>query len=216
MAATRESLERKTRSIERLKSEAVPVLDSLPAIESESESTRRASEEVARRAIALCIVAIKGEGVDEAFLKNQLDQFGSLLDFTPEELAFIQNAKPSQQDLVEFSWRYECYWVMLWALGFVGKLGRPDQQCEVRHGHSFLKSRGREGFIKDANLRPQAEILDEADLIYRYHWATVDARINGRETPVGLHRGIVMERHYALNWLIGYCDQEWDEVSTDT
>ncbi|MFN5229343.1 MAG: DUF4272 domain-containing protein [Planctomycetota bacterium] len=23
-------------------------------------------------------------------------------------------------------------------------------------------------------------------------------------------------RHYALNWLIRYMDQEWDDVSTDT
>ena len=27
---------------------------------------------------------------------------------------------------------------------------------------------------------------------------------------------VVYERHYALNWLIGYCDQSWDEVTTDT
>jgi hypothetical protein len=24
------------------------------------------------------------------------------------------------------------------------------------------------------------------------------------------------ERHYALNWLIGYLEQAWDDVSTDT
>jgi hypothetical protein len=34
--------------------------------------------------------------------------------------------------------------------------------------------------------------------------------------PAGLHPGVLYERHYALNWLIGYCDQEWDEVTTDT
>ncbi|MDR2636809.1 MAG: DUF4272 domain-containing protein [Zoogloeaceae bacterium] len=28
--------------------------------------------------------------------------------------------------------------------------------------------------------------------------------------------GVTMERHYALNWLIGYMDQEWDDISTDT
>ena len=30
------------------------------------------------------------------------------------------------------------------------------------------------------------------------------------------YSGVVMERHYALNWLIGYSDQEWDDVTTDT
>ena len=28
--------------------------------------------------------------------------------------------------------------------------------------------------------------------------------------------GVVQERHYALNWLIGYCGQDWDNITTDT
>jgi hypothetical protein len=27
---------------------------------------------------------------------------------------------------------------------------------------------------------------------------------------------VVYERHYALNWLTGYMDQDWDDISTDT
>ena len=27
---------------------------------------------------------------------------------------------------------------------------------------------------------------------------------------------VVIERHHALNWLIGYENQQWDDVSTDT
>jgi len=27
---------------------------------------------------------------------------------------------------------------------------------------------------------------------------------------------VTLERHYALNWLIGYMEQEWDDISTDT
>jgi hypothetical protein len=60
------------------------------------------------------------------------------------------------------------------------------------------------------------QILDQADLIYRYHWAVVDARVKGKQPPAGLDPGIVYERHYALNWLIRYSDQEWDDISTDT
>nr|WP_246762835.1 DUF4272 domain-containing protein [Rhizobium sp. NZLR1] len=29
-------------------------------------------------------------------------------------------------------------------------------------------------------------------------------------------QGAVYARHYALNWLIGYMDQDWDDISTDT
>lgn len=49
-----------------------------------------------------------------------------------------------------------------------------------------------------------------------YHGAVVDARVNDRAAPAGLEPGVTMERHHALNWLIGYMDQAWDEVSTDT
>ena len=53
------------------------------------------------------------------------------------------------------------------------------------------------------------------DRIYRYHWAVRDARIRG-ESVDGLDAGVVVERHYALNWLIGYLDQAWDDITTDT
>lgn len=40
--------------------------------------------------------------------------------------------------------------------------------------------------------------------------------MNGRDAPAGLEKGVVKERHYALNWLVGYMDQAWDDVTTDT
>jgi hypothetical protein len=48
------------------------------------------------------------------------------------------------------------------------------------------------------------------------HWACVDARIKGQEVAGGIHPGIVYERHYCLNWLTRYQDQEWDDVQTNT
>ena len=52
--------------------------------------------------------------------------------------------------------------------------------------------------------------------IYLIHWAVRDARLNGRPVPNNYHPGVVLERHHALNWLIGYCGQDWDDISTDT
>lgn len=79
-----------------------------------------------------------------------------------------------------------------------------------------LRDLGTEGLRKKARLRPQADILDACDLIYRYHWAVVDARLKNAPAPAGLDSGVVYERHYALNWLVGYMDQDWDDISTDT
>lgn len=72
--------------------------------------------------------------------------------------------------------------------------------------------------MKTVNLRSIDEILDEADLIYRYHWACVDARIHRKNVPADLDSGVVFERHWGLNWLIGKGtdDGNWDCVSTNT
>ena len=52
-------------------------------------------------------------------------------------------------------------------------------------------------------------------LYYRFNWACVDERINGREIE-GINPGIVYEKQYALNWLINYMDQDRDYVTCDT
>ena len=211
-----EAQARKDRSIAILKAEKVPFIEHLPLIETEAESTRRTTEQVATRAMALCIVAVKGEGLEQEIIDKLIEEYKLASAFTPKETEFINNPNATQHERVQFAWRYECYWVMLWALGYIDELERPDKICDVKLAVSFLRENGRDGFLEKANLRSQGEILDAADLIYRYHWAVVDARVNNRDAPAGLDGGIVMERHYALNWLMGYMDQEWDDISTDT
>lgn len=214
--STDEALARKARSIAILKAENVPILGSLPVIESEAASTRRSKEEVVRRTIALAIVAVKGETNDHELGQNLIKQFDADAFFSPDERAFMDNPEPSEEDRVNFSWRYEGVHVMLWALGIFPELGRPDKICDVPKIAETLRELGTDGLMQKASLRPQADILDAADLIYRYDWAVVDARLNGKPAPAGLEMGVVIERHYALNWLIGYQDQAWDDISTDT
>ena len=79
-----------------------------------------------------------------------------------------------------------------------------------------MKGRSSQQFVDQARLRPAAQILDQAHRIYRYHWAVRDAELESRPVPAGLNPGVTMERHQALNWLIGYLGQDWDNVSADT
>jgi hypothetical protein len=211
-----EARARKARSIAILKKEGVPFLQELPLLETEAEAKRRTTEEVALRAIALCIVALKGEGLENEEIDKLVKKYAITDAFSSKERRFIEARGPSKHDRIQFAWRYECYWVMLWALGFVDELSRPDKICDVPRAVSLLRDLGRESFLKRAKLRPARELLDAADLVYRYDWAITDARIKNQAPPAGLDPGVVMERHYALNWLIGYADQEWDDVTTDT
>ena len=75
----------------------------------------------------------------------------------------------------------------------------------------------RRKLLTAARLRPRKELLEQADLIYRLHWACVDARVMGMPAPQGLEEGVVMERHRALFWLAG-CDNmcPWDDVDLST
>ena len=46
------------------------------------------------------------------------------------------------------------------------------------------EDKGPKKLREEAKLRSAKELLDEADLIYRYDWSCVDARINGAPPPV--------------------------------
>jgi hypothetical protein len=207
---------RKHRSEEILRREGVPFIDHLPFIESEAEVTLRSVEEAANRALTLCLVALKGEGLAQERVDQVLRFFGAEPHLSPQERAFVQNTTDYEKDRPTFSWRYEGLWVLLWALGFIDELGRPDRLCDVPRSVGIPIELGRKQFIERAGLRSVAEILDVTDLTFRYHWATTEARLHGHLPTANLDPGVVYERHYALNWLIRHMDDEWDDVRTDT
>jgi len=213
---SKEAIERKERSVERIKKEGVPTIEHLPVIEDSTEAKKRTTEEIARRTIAIVFAAVTGEGLDQATVESLVKKYGAEKFFSPEEIAFIKVASPTQPHRIKFSWRYECAWVLLWSLGYVDTLTKPEGTCDVPKLVTILRDRDTAQFIKDAKLRPFNQILDQSDLIYRYHWATTNARIKNQPAPAKLEGGVVQERHYVLNWLIGYMDEEWDDISTDT
>lgn len=211
-----EQLARKQRSEKRLAAEGVPLNKFLPPIESEAEAKRRTAEEIARRAMVLLVVAMNGATPDKTIADKIIADYGLSSHLTPKERAFLVTAEPSKQDRVKFSWRFEAACALFWSLGYVERLDKPTQPCDPADLIKIMKPRSAEQLIADAKLRPLSEILDQADLIYRYRWALVDARVNGRAPPAGLDGSVAVERHAALNWLIGYMDQDWDDISTDT
>ena len=114
-------------------------------------------------------------------------------------------------------YRYECCQVLLWALGYVD-LPYPDKVCNVEAIARIMWTMDDlTEIIKKSKPRSKKEILDEADLILRYDWACVEARIKKEEIPAGLNEGVIKERHYALNWLIGINNRaSWDNVTINT
>lgn len=162
------------------------------------------------------MVAGKAEGLEQDILLDVIDKYKLMSDFTPIELEFINNLEPDQFDRTQFIWRYEAAWTLLWALGYVAEFSEPTDICDVPSAVTFMQERSREEFISASNLRSKGKILDQADLIFRYHWAVVEKRLRGISIPENIDSSVVLERHYALNWLVNFGDADWDNVSTNT
>ncbi|HOQ01613.1 MAG TPA: DUF4272 domain-containing protein [Acetivibrio clariflavus] len=222
---TKSAEERKKRSIELLKSRNIPYIEHLPVIVGDEHARIREKEEIAKRAIALALIATyaadlaSGKSIEESrsFLKSLIERYNAETFFTERELEFINSDIIDEEKSIQFAWEYECLLVLLWALGYVKELDFPNKICDLSEIIGYIKdAKNFEEFLVSSNLRKKHEILDEADLIYRYDWACVDARIKNLPAPGGLDDEVVVERHKALNWLICYFDQEWDDVRTDT
>lgn len=222
---TPEGRQRKETSLAYLKEKQVPYLESLPELPPLSELKVRSREEIARRAVALliviqyaCDVAQEGDlPASKAFVADLLDKFGVADELTGDERDLLAQEEPSRQAAINIAWQYEAYWALLWALGLLDSLDFPDHTCDcefaiqaVSSCDSFAK------FLDQTTLRQPESILDEADKIYRLHWACVNDRIQGREPAAGLNESVVMERRRALFWMIGYRDEAWDDIRMDT
>lgn len=219
ISTKKEELSRKEKSEEILKKEGIKINFNLPHIETEQETTLRTSEEIAARVTILAITNLVAfDSIDAEEAIGYLEDCNLWRYTTPNEKDFLQH--PTEDKKFQETWKCECIWVLLWALQIVDTLPFPNELCDLNDIPAEVYPIGGDkdpnDFINTPyNIRSKSEILDANDLYYRYHWACVDARINNQEMTI-VDPGIVYERHYALNWLITYMDQEWDDVSCDT
>ena len=215
---------RKARSNDLLAFQGVPLCRSLPSIVADEDCTLRSVDEVVGRTLSLLVMAVHAEMIRDRGAEQAAKSIGELLDqfqvrpfLSPEERAFVEAAAPEEQMVLTFVWRYECAWTGLWALGLVPDFAYPDSICDVGIMVSLVKECGdMEGVRARATLLSATKILDEADKMYRYDWACVDAEVKNVDAPANLASGVVQERHRMLNWLICYQNAEWDDVRTDT
>ena len=214
------SIQRKNRSNQALTLLGIPTSKSLPPIEADEEITLRSGPVLARRALVLWAVSAKALSPGDSDLVKFVDDAGLWQDVSPKEKVFLRAAKVSEKDKQTHSWRAEALWTILWALGDVKKLDLPGKECDVNKltqimNQLIAKDHGKH-FVAAAKTRAENEILDEKDITYRLHWAIVDARTKGQKLPAQASSDITVERHYALNWLTKYMNQDWDDVSPDT
>lgn len=217
---TEKQVARKANSDLFIKTNGIKLNENLPYIESEEDTRLRTPKEVAKRVSVLAAVNMVAFGnFSSKEITDYLKKYKLWECTSPKEKTFLLN--PTQEAKDNESWKVEGIWTLMWALKIVPDLEFPDELSDLNkiayENYPFL------GLDKDPNkfinkiseIRSKTEILDASDLYYRIDWACVDARINNLKLEK-VDATIVYERHYALNWLVNYLDQEWDEVTCDT
>jgi hypothetical protein len=213
--ASPEQEARKKRSEDFLSEHGILINVNLPCVSSEEVVTTRNKQAIIERAYALTLLAAKGEGVPIEHLEKAKNDL-AINGLSPEESRLYTAPELTDQQKANATWRYESLQVLLWALGLVESLPYPSAICDVSPLVELVIRQSREAFESSIAVRSTTDILDELDKTYRMHWACVQARLTRQQPGGDINSSIVYERHYALNWLTHYMDQEWDDVSTDT
>ena len=218
-----DALQRKQRTEALLLARGWNTPSSLPPVAGEGEIDLRDAVTVMGRAMAALLVAVRAESLAEGGakvltpekLRHKLP--AAFEHLSPHEQLFVNTAAPSDSQVVAMGWRYEALNVLLWALGLVEELSWPDKVCDVAHCVSLLVNVNADpdALVQDSMLRSRTDILDQLDLHLRLHWLLRDAELHSKPGP-DISRGVVMERHHALNWLIDFEHAPWDKVSTAT
>lgn len=210
---------RKEKSEAIIRQRGIKINTYLPCVQDDQATELREPREIAHR---ICVLAmtnyvafgnLTGKEAAAYLKKHDLWEYA-----TEEERSFMANPTPERKN--HETWKCEDIWLLMWAVKKVDDLCFPDKLCNLDdipyNQYPVGPDKDPHTFIRSVNeSRSKAEILDANDLHYRIHWACVDARINNQEIE-GVHPGVVYERCYALNWLIRYRDQQWDNISCDT
>lgn len=210
---------RRTANEALLRDYGIPVNPHLPMIEDGEDVTLRTEDEVWRRLVALWGVVGAAMLRQNTFFKQYFAGEERRAMLSNDEAAFLFNDTPAEEDIIRFSWRLEGMMCLAWCAGLADKPLLPAEPSSAEsilplYPHDLADAT----MLRDAiRLRSKTEILDQADLLYRLHWAVRDAQLNGHEQPPGINPGVVLEWHHALNWMIRADNEDdWDAVSTDT
>lgn len=169
ISATKEQLERRAKSEAYCKAKNIPVYKNPNSlfVDTDEDVSIRTHDEVVNRALALCYLGLKSEGLEQVHLDKMDKDFGISKKLTPNEKAYSTAKQPTNQQKIDANWRYESLHVLLWALGYIDSLSYPNKMCNVADDVKFIYELKEQGFRQKAKLRSKKEILDQADLILR-------------------------------------------------
>ena len=101
-------------------------------------------------------------------------------------------------------------------LGFIEPLNDASEICNVADLAKLVKTfDSLEDIVKKSKLKDLDTLMNEQDLMARYHWAYLEMQVKKLPLPDIFDFGIVKERHYTLNWLLtDMFGEDWDDIDT--
>jgi Domain of unknown function (DUF4272) len=182
-----------------------PASDVFPVILASDRGVRTA-EEIRWRALSLCLVALKGQGLSQHEVFGIADAWDLWDHTTLEENDFILDPAPAEQELLNAAWRFEGVQVLAWAVGLARHLAFADTpvdsgvMTELTLRAIAGSGPGGGAIWAQWPMRSVAELLDGADVARRLD-IIARAAIAAGADPV-VHPGIAHERNAAFDWLL--------------
>jgi len=181
----------------------------------------RTTEEITQRALSLGAAVARSFDAPRKEVIAFVEGAGLLQELTPLEHSYIYSSRRSAQQTVNMSWNSEALAVLLWSIGKLASLPGPDTQCSTGDLSDALPPYGNEPldqFRGTASRRSERVLFEMAKTIQLQHVVARQRKSNTKYLPdFGLvNIEIVQERHRAINWVVGYCAQDWDDVTADT
>lgn len=201
------------KNINLLKEKNIPFIEHMKAIPFNSCTNLREKTEIIDRmlsdyAIATCaLYALEG---NENRLGNIIKKMDSnlciLKVLTKEDTDFLmamESKKVSKQGLQDATWAFEECAMLMWTLGLIDK-PNSDKECNVEQlDKFFFNIKSYDELSSQCSIKSKEEILEQADLLFRYHWACRETRMQGKQLPQ-LNEMIVQEQRRALEWILNW------------
>lgn len=221
--ASEEGYIRKTASMEKLKALGIRAIDHLPELPPSDVVSLRTHLEMAQRAATAliiiqfaCDVAYEQMPVEDArqAARENLKKYGLKRLLTEREKLFLSAPVPDKTEATQIIWHYEACWVLMWALHLLDELPFPDTICNTQTAIATLFScPDFRAFYSRTRARSASEILDEADLNYRYNWACTQSGLDGEKPAADMNASVVIERKRAFDWLLRLAESDWDVMA---
>ena len=205
---TEKDKERMKRSIEKVKAENLPFLDSMKVSVSEANVTIPEKEILIKRMVITFCTALLSEQYfkkEDKLIENvkklikHFDEkyhFSEIL--TEREKKYLEKAPENEDENYDFNWRYETCQAFLWMLS-LGEMPDLKTMCNVDDIFHLIDENTLKTLNEKVVLKSKDEILDMLDYLYRVNWAAVNARIKGEEFVY--NESIIYFRRMAFEWV---------------